>query len=66
MRFGLITDIHEHVEFLRVALDRLRQERVDRIVVLGDVFETGERIEETCRLLAEAHLRHGYVGVGAP
>jgi hypothetical protein len=55
MRLGLIADIHEHVEFLRVALNRFRRERVDRIVVLGDVFETGERIEETCRLLAEAH-----------
>jgi predicted phosphodiesterase len=55
MRFGLIADIHEHVEFLRVALHRFRQERVDQIVVLGDMFETGERIEETCRLLAEAY-----------
>ncbi len=55
MRLGLIADIHEHVEFLRVALDRFRQKRVDQIVVLGDVFEMGERIEETCRLLAEAH-----------
>jgi hypothetical protein len=54
MRLGLIADIHEHVEFLRAALDRFRQEHVDRVVVLGDVFETGERIEETCRLLAEA------------
>lgn len=55
MRFGLIADIHEQVEFLRAALDRFRQEQVDRVVVLGDVFETGERIEETCRLLAEAN-----------
>ena len=54
MRLGLIADIHEQVEFLRAALDRFRQEQVDRVVVLGDVFETGERIEETCRLLAEA------------
>jgi hypothetical protein len=54
MRLGLIADIHEQVEFLRAALDRFRQQQVDRVVVLGDVFETGERIEETCRLLAEA------------
>jgi len=54
MRLGLIADIHEQVEFLRAALDRFRQEQVDRVVVLGDVFETGERIEETCHLLAEA------------
>jgi hypothetical protein len=55
MRLGLIADIHEHVEFLRVALHHFGHEQVDRIVVLGDVFETGERIEETCRLLAGAH-----------
>jgi len=55
MRLGLIADIHEQVEFLRAALNRFRQEQVDRVVVLGDVFETGERIEETCHLLAEAN-----------
>ncbi len=54
MRLGLITDIHEQVELLRITLDRFRQQQVDRIVVIGDIFETGERIEETCRLLAEA------------
>ena len=54
MKFGLVTDIHEHVEFLRVALDRFRQEQVDQIVVIGDIFETGEQVEETCQMLAEA------------
>jgi predicted phosphodiesterase len=54
MKLGLITDIHEQVEFLRIALDRFRQEQVDRVVVIGDIFETGERIEETCQMLAEA------------
>ena len=51
MRLGLIADIHERVEFLRAAFDRFRQEQVDRVVVLGDVFEAGERIEETCIFL---------------
>ena len=55
MKLGLITDIHEHVEPLRVALGRFRSERVDQIVVIGDVFEMGEHIEETCRLLSEAN-----------
>ncbi len=54
MKLGLITDIHEHTDYLRAALDRLRSEDVDQIVVIGDVFEMGERIEETCRLLSEA------------
>jgi len=54
MKLGLLTDIHERVELLRIALDHFHQEQVDRIVVLGDVFDTGKRIGETCRLLAES------------
>lgn len=56
MKLGLITDIHEHVETLRRALDRFDRERVDQIVMLGDVWEMGEQIEETCRLLADANV----------
>ena len=55
MKLGLITDIHEQVELLRSALDQL-SEQVDQIVVIGDVFETGERIVETCQLLADAQV----------
>ena len=54
MKLGLLTDIHEHVENLRTALDCFRVEQVDQIVVIGDVFEMGHRIEETCRLLSDA------------
>jgi hypothetical protein len=54
MRLGLIADIHEHVEFLRIALTQFRKEKVDRVIVLGDVYRTGERLDETCRLLAES------------
>jgi len=54
MKLGLITDIHEHVENLRAALARLREERVDQIVMIGDVAETGSRIVETCELLQSA------------
>ena len=54
MKLGLITDVHEQVELLRSALDRFDKERVDQVVVIGDVFLMGKRIEETCQLLAEA------------
>lgn len=56
MKLGLITDIHEHVDHLRAALQRFQTERVDQIIVIGDVFEIGQQIEETCRLLAEANV----------
>ena len=55
MKLGIITDIHEHVENLRTALARFEAERVDQVVVIGDVFEMGERIRETCQLLKEAN-----------
>ncbi len=54
MRFGLLADIHEHVEFLRLAIDRLQECKAERIVVLGDVFETGKRLAETVSLLVKA------------
>ena len=54
MKLGLITDIHEQNEPLRRTLDQFRREKVDQIVVIGDLFEMGERIEETYRLLADA------------
>ncbi|PAY19060.1 hypothetical protein CKO51_13075 [Rhodopirellula sp. SM50] len=59
MKLGIITDVHEHIEFLDAALDQFRKECVDHIVVIGDLFETGERIEQTCQRLCDA----GVVGV---
>jgi hypothetical protein len=59
MKIGILADIHEGVEDLTRALTVLRREAVDRLVVLGDIIETGERIGPTVALLAEA----GTVGV---
>jgi hypothetical protein len=51
MRLGILSDIHEAVELLGVALARLDRAGVDRLVVLGDVFETGPRLDATVALL---------------
>jgi hypothetical protein len=53
MKLGILADIHEYVEGLRRAIDVLRRGGADRFVVLGDVFETGKRVEETVRLLRD-------------
>jgi predicted phosphodiesterase len=53
MRLGLLTDIHEHVDDLKLALAACDHLRADRIICLGDVFETGKAIDETVALLAE-------------
>ena len=57
MRTGLIADIHEDVGGLRLALETLSAESVDEVVVLGDLFEDGRRVEEVCRLLDGAGVR---------
>jgi predicted phosphodiesterase len=54
MRLGLVTDIHEDADQLRLALSCFAEESVDQVVVIGDVCEMGARLEETCRLLKEA------------
>jgi predicted phosphodiesterase len=59
MRLGLLADIHEDVPNLTLALQHLQRERVERIVLLGDVFDTGKRLAETVALLTAA----GVIGV---
>jgi len=54
MKLGLVTDIHAHVCHLQAALERLQNERVDQIVVIGDVVDAFAAVGETCRLLNEA------------
>lgn len=53
MRLGLLADIHEHTKQLRKAIAVLQDHAADRFVVLGDVFETGKRMEETVDLLRQ-------------
>jgi hypothetical protein len=59
MRLGILADIHEDVPHLRAALDVLRTEKVDRVVLLGDVVDTARTLAEPVALLAGA----GVVGV---
>lgn len=59
MRIGIVSDIHEHVENLSQAIERLQEARVDQIIQLGDVCENGRHMDETAVILAEA----GVIGV---
>jgi calcineurin-like phosphoesterase family protein len=56
VKLGLITDIHEQAADLRLALAQCDRHRVDRIICLGDVFQTGEAIHETVSLLAQRRV----------
>jgi hypothetical protein len=53
MKLGLLADIHEQTDPLRKAIAVLQQHGADCFVVLGDVFETGKRLEETVYLLQQ-------------
>ena len=55
MKLGLLADIHEHTRQLQKAIELLQQQGAQRFVVLGDVFETGKRIEQTVRMREEVH-----------
>jgi hypothetical protein len=59
VRIGILADIHEHVENLDAALSRLRRLGAERLVVLGDVIDSGRRMVETTARLDAA----GAVGV---
>lgn len=59
MRIGILADIHEHIEYLEAALAKLSRRGVDRLVVLGDVMNTGRFAAETVARLEQA----GAVGV---
>jgi hypothetical protein len=56
MRLGLITDIHEQVADLELALAECDRRHVDKVICLGDVFQTGEAIHQTVSLLAQRNV----------
>lgn len=53
MRIGILADIHGHVGNLRKVIARLRLERVDLFVVLGDVIDNGVNASETVAMLKD-------------
>jgi predicted phosphodiesterase len=61
MKLGLLADIHEDVDRLRLAVDCLGALGAKRFVMLGDVFDRGDRakLDAVMRLLDEI----GAVGV---
>jgi hypothetical protein len=56
MRLGIVSDIHECVGSLKMALGELDSLGIDQIVVLGDLMETGKRIEVTVSILADRNI----------
>ena len=55
MLLGIVTDIHDKVDNLVHALSKFRHAGVERVICLGDAFNTfrpGEAGAEVCRLLS--------------
>jgi len=59
MLLGIITDVHEQLEPLRIALRLFEREGVEQIVFAGDFVACGQHIEATAQMLLDA----GVVGV---
>ena len=57
MRIGVLADIHGHVDNLTKAIDRLRREKVERFVVLGDLIYSKTGAAETVDLLRGCDAR---------
>jgi predicted phosphodiesterase len=53
MKLGILADIHEQTRELRKAIDVLHQHGAERFVVLGDVVDTGKRLEQTVDMLRQ-------------
>src|SRR5437867_663998 len=54
MRIGIFSDTHSNLEALTVVLEKLREERVDKLVCLGDTVGYGADPNECCDLVREA------------
>lgn len=56
MRLGLLSDIHEDTARLAGALALCGRAQVNQLLLLGDVFQSGERFADTVALLREARV----------
>jgi putative phosphoesterase len=52
MRLGIIGDVHAEDERLRVAIDTLAAQNVDRILCCGDLVDGYGNVDRVCTLLA--------------
>lgn len=55
-RVGLIGDVHAEDRLLELALTRLRDSGVERILCVGDLTDGPGSIDRVCELLAEHHV----------
>ena len=53
MSIAVISDIHANLEALRVVLDHIETQKVERIICLGDILGYGPSPVECCDLIAE-------------
>ncbi|MGQ9510973.1 MAG: metallophosphoesterase family protein, partial [Thermaceae bacterium] len=56
MRLGVLSDIHANLPALEAALEALRREEVDEVLVLGDVLAYGPHPRQVVRTLRKEGL----------
>lgn len=53
MRIGIISDVHGNLPALEVILDKLKEEKPDMVIFLGDVVGYGAHPNECCEIVRE-------------
>ena len=51
MKIGIVTDIHNNAEALKVILEKIEQEQVEGIICAGDIIGIGPHPEETVTMI---------------
>src|SRR6516165_6484292 len=54
MRIGLFSDTHSNLEALKAVIEAFKEERVDKLVCLGDTVGYGANPNECCDLVRQA------------
>lgn len=57
MRIGIITDLHEHLEYTAKAIEAMKNHGVEEILCLGDFCKMEEELDEICQLLLEHEIK---------
>ena len=51
MRYGIISDIHSNLEALQTVINACRQQRIDRLLCVGDIVGYGASPKECINII---------------
>jgi len=61
MKIGIISDIHGNIDALEIVLKKLEDNKVEKIICLGDLIRWSSKVRRSCRknyrIRRKMHLR---------